>query len=63
MNILLILIPVSLFLGGLALVLFVWTLRADQYDDPDGAANRVLLDDDQRPAGPRQGITRTTAER
>lgn len=49
MNILLILIPVSLFLGGLALVLFVWTLRADQYDDPEGAANRVLLDEDRRP--------------
>jgi cbb3-type cytochrome oxidase maturation protein len=49
MNILLILIPVSLFLGGLALVLFVWTLRADQYDDPEGAANRVLLEDDGRP--------------
>lgn len=49
MNILLILIPVSLFLGGLALLLFVWTLRADQYDDPEGAANRVLLEDDQKP--------------
>lgn len=49
MNILLILIPVSLFLGGLALVLFVWTLRADQYDDPEGAANRVLLEDDRGP--------------
>lgn len=49
MNILLILIPVSLFLGGLALVLFIWTLRADQYDDPEGAANRVLLEDDHKP--------------
>ncbi|MFV0333214.1 MAG: cbb3-type cytochrome oxidase assembly protein CcoS [Tropicimonas sp.] len=50
MNILLVLIPVSLFLGGLALALFIWTLRADQYDDPDGAAARVLLNDDDRPA-------------
>ncbi|TRW99560.1 cbb3-type cytochrome oxidase assembly protein CcoS [Paracoccus sp. M683] len=45
MNILLVLIPCSLFLGGLALVLFIWTIRSDQYDDPDGAANRILLDD------------------
>ncbi len=49
MNILLILIPCSLFLGGLALVMFIWTLRADQYDDPEGAANRILLDDESEP--------------
>lgn len=46
MNILLILIPCSLFLGGLALAGFVWTIRSDQYDDPEGAAHRVLLDGD-----------------
>jgi len=46
MNILSILIPVSLGLGGLGLLAFVWSLRADQYDDLDGAAWRVLLDDE-----------------
>lgn len=46
MNILIILIPCSLILGGLALAFFFWTLKADQYDDPEGAANRVLLEDD-----------------
>ncbi|MGC1495702.1 MAG: cbb3-type cytochrome oxidase assembly protein CcoS [Sulfitobacter sp.] len=46
MNILAILIPVSLILGGLGLVAFLWSLRADQYDDMDGAAWRILLDDD-----------------
>lgn len=46
MNILAILIPVSLTLGGLGLLAFLWSLRADQYDDLDGAAWRVLLDDD-----------------
>lgn len=50
MNILLVLIPCSLFLGGLALLLFIWTIRAGQYDDPDGAANRILLDkEDEKP--------------
>ena len=46
MNILAILIPVSLGLGGLGLLAFLWSLRADQYEDMDGAAWRVLLDDD-----------------
>ncbi|MGC1506255.1 MAG: cbb3-type cytochrome oxidase assembly protein CcoS [Sulfitobacter sp.] len=46
MNILAILIPVSLTLGGLGLLAFLWSLRSDQYDDLDGAAWRILLDDD-----------------
>jgi cbb3-type cytochrome oxidase maturation protein len=40
------LIPVALFLGGLGLVAFVWALRSGQYEDLDGAAERVLLDPD-----------------
>jgi cbb3-type cytochrome oxidase maturation protein len=45
MEMLIILIPVSLFLGGLGLVAFLWTLRHRQYDDPDGDAHRILGDD------------------
>lgn len=46
MNVLVILIPVSLFLGGLGLVAFLWTVKSDQYDDDQGNAARILLDDD-----------------
>ncbi|KHA51930.1 cbb3-type cytochrome oxidase assembly protein CcoS [Sulfitobacter geojensis] len=49
MNILAILIPVSLTLGGLGLLAFLWSLRSDQYDDLDGAAWRILLDDETPP--------------
>ena len=49
MNILLILIPVSFFLGGLGLCAFLWTIRSGQYDDSEGAAARLLLDDDDLP--------------
>jgi cbb3-type cytochrome oxidase maturation protein len=42
---LLILIPVALFLGLLGLVAFMWSLKSGQYDDLDGAANRILFDD------------------
>ena len=47
MNTLVFLIPVALFLGGLALVAFIWALRSGQYDDLDGAAERVLLSDER----------------
>ena len=46
MNILIILIPVSLILGGCALAAFLWTIRSDQYDDAQGNAARILIDDD-----------------
>jgi cbb3-type cytochrome oxidase maturation protein len=46
MNILVVLIPVSLILGGVGLVAFFWTVRSDQYDDDEGNAARILLDDD-----------------
>ena len=48
MNGLLILIPVALFLGGLGLAAFIWSLRSGQFDDLDGAAYRAL--DDEPPA-------------
>lgn len=43
---LLILIPVALFLGGIGLAGFVWSLRSGQFDDLDGAALRILADDE-----------------
>ena len=48
MNVLVILIPVSLILGGLGLIAFLWTIRSDQYDDAAGNAARILMDDDER---------------
>lgn len=62
MNILFILIPVSLCLGGLGLAAFLWSLRADQYDDLDGAAWRVLLDDDVAPPDKSPSSEATAAE-
>jgi cbb3-type cytochrome oxidase maturation protein len=36
----------SLFLGGCGLAVFLWSLRTGQYEDMDGAANRILFDRD-----------------
>ncbi|GAA2838942.1 cbb3-type cytochrome oxidase assembly protein CcoS [Aminobacter aminovorans] len=43
---LLVLLPIALFLGGLGLAAFLWSLRSGQYEDMDGAAERILVDDD-----------------
>ena len=43
---LLFLIPIALFLGGLGLVAFLWSLKTGQYDDLDGAAERILHEDE-----------------
>jgi cbb3-type cytochrome oxidase maturation protein len=49
MNGVLVLIPIALLLGLIGLVAFLWSLRNGQFDDPDGAAMRILLDEDDRP--------------
>lgn len=46
MTSLVVLIPVALGLGLVGLAAFFWALRSGQFDDPDGAANRILMDDD-----------------
>ena len=42
-----ILIPAALFLGGLGLAAFIWSVQASQYEDLKGAAERILIDDDE----------------
>lgn len=46
MNALLWLIPIALLLGLTGLFAFLWALRSGQFEDLDGAANRILFDDD-----------------
>ena len=53
MNGLALLIPLALLMGSVGLVGFFWALRRGQFDDLDGAANRILIDDeDDAPKGP-----------
>jgi cbb3-type cytochrome oxidase maturation protein len=46
MNVLVYLVPAALGLGLIGLVAFLWSLKSGQYDDLDGAALRILRDDD-----------------
>ena len=48
MSVLLFLIPIALLIGLVALGCFLWTLKAKQYEDMEGAANRILFDEDKK---------------
>jgi cbb3-type cytochrome oxidase maturation protein len=43
------LIPVALGMGLAGLAAFLWSMRAGQYDDMDGAAHRILIEEDDLP--------------
>lgn len=47
MSVLGFLIPIALGLGLLGLVMFFWAMRKGQFEDLDGAAQRILIDDEE----------------
>jgi cbb3-type cytochrome oxidase maturation protein len=46
MDILFLLIPISLIIMGIAVWLFLWAIRSGQFEDLEGPAYRILMDDD-----------------
>ena len=56
------LIPVALVLGLGGLAAFLWSLRNGQYDDLDGAAERILFDEDV-PLGAEPSSDRSSTDR
>lgn len=46
MDVLAFMIPIALILGAVGLGAFIWSMKSDQYEDLDGAAHRILIDDD-----------------
>ena len=70
MSSLIFLVPLALLLGGAALAAFLWSLKSGQYEDLDGAAERILLDDkddhittDERSVQPDQPTERNSVKR
>lgn len=51
------LVPIALGLGAIGLFAFMWTLRNGQYEDMDGAAERILFEETDKP------LAKPTAER
>ncbi len=46
MTIMMVLVPGALCLGALGLAAFFWSLKSGQYEDLEGDARRILLDDE-----------------
>ncbi len=63
MSSLIYLIPLALLLGGAALAAFMWSLRSGQYDDLDGAAERIFLETDGDRGGGGERATSTAREK
>ena len=58
MDALIFLIPLAVGLGLLGLLGFLWSLKSGQFDDLDGAAHRILFDDDDiKPSSRGGGVT------
>jgi cbb3-type cytochrome oxidase maturation protein len=55
---LLYMIAAALALGGLGLIAFLWALKSGQFDDLDGAANRILFDEEPPPPAPGDRVGR-----
>jgi cbb3-type cytochrome oxidase maturation protein len=49
MEIIYITIPLVLIVGGLVVGVFIWMAKKGQFDDLDGAAHRILLDEEDKP--------------
>lgn len=47
MTALLWLIPIALVLGTAGLIAFIWSIKSGQFDDTQGDAYRILIDEDQ----------------
>ncbi|MCB1561547.1 MAG: cbb3-type cytochrome oxidase assembly protein CcoS [Xanthomonadales bacterium] len=60
MNILLVLVPISLVLLGVAIVTFVWAVRSGQFDDLDTPSIDILADDSS-PREPDDAASDTSA--
>jgi len=46
MEVIYLLIPLSLLLVGLIIWIFIWAIRSGQFDDLEGPAHQILMDDD-----------------
>lgn len=46
MSILYLLIPLAVLLMAVAIGVFIWSIRSGQYEDLEGPAHRILMDDD-----------------
>ncbi|MGD9000736.1 MAG: cbb3-type cytochrome oxidase assembly protein CcoS [Granulosicoccaceae bacterium] len=47
MEVIYLLIPIALLLVAVIVAVFFWAIRSGQFDDMEGPAHRILMDDDK----------------
>ena len=52
MDIIYLLLPVALIIVIIIIAVFFWAVKSDQFDDLEGPAHRILMDDDMKPKTP-----------
>ena len=58
MEILYLLVPLAVILAGVIVWAFLWSIRSGQFDDLEGPAHRILMDDEDRPPVPAEPESR-----
>ena len=54
------LIPGMILLGLIGVAIFFWAAKSGQFDDLEGEANRILMDDDLPPSQEPEGKSQTS---
>ncbi len=49
MDIIYLLLPVALVIVIIIIAIFFWAVKSDQFEDLEGPAHRILMDDDEKP--------------
>lgn len=52
MDIIYLLLPVALIIVAIIIVVFYWAVSSDQFEDMEGPAHRILMDDDDQSSAP-----------
>ena len=60
MEVIYLMIPLALILVGIIAWLFFWSVRSGQFDDLEGPAHRVLMDDDDTRKNPENDVSDKT---
>lgn len=59
MDIIYLLLPVALIIVIIIIAIFFWAVKSDQFEDLEGPAHRILMDDDKKPDKPSSENTKT----
>lgn len=57
MSIIYILIPIAMLFVSIAVVIFFWAIKSDQYNDLDREGMNILLDDEPEVSVPKKGTS------